>query len=213
MGNKKLEQQKIVFKKKDLPPATLSSEEFDDLLRNHFDMTIMRNRGIPKDFCERINGIPTVEKDGTEVCTVSVFKSKDMPDVMVPRKISRELLQTIKIEEEEEHKKPGRKTGLIHYKHCLYCGKQFETKRWNKKYCTKGCRFIYLYPKTKKQIIDAMRKDYKRIKERDPLKAQEIADEMERTEGKKFRDLALGNLAPFNNPKKYDKKRNIIRSE
>lgn len=76
-----------MFKKKDLPPATLSSEELDEILRNHFDMTIVRKRGIPKDFCERINGIPTVEDDGTEVCTVPVFKSNDTPDVTILRRI------------------------------------------------------------------------------------------------------------------------------
>jgi len=50
-------------------------------------MTIVRKRGIPKDFCERINGIPTVEEDGTEVCTVPVFKSNDTPDVTILRRI------------------------------------------------------------------------------------------------------------------------------
>lgn len=76
------------FKKKELPPATLSNEELDEMLREHFDMTIVRKRGIPKDFCETVGGIPSVDDDGeTPVCYVPVFKSAETPDITILRKI------------------------------------------------------------------------------------------------------------------------------
>ena len=75
------------FSKKDIPPATLTSEELDEMLREHFDMTIVRKRGIPKDFCETVGGIASVDEDGTEICYVPVFKSTETPDVTILRKI------------------------------------------------------------------------------------------------------------------------------
>lgn len=75
------------IRKKDIPPPTLTNEELDDMLREHFDMTIVRKRGVPKDFCETVGGIATIEEDGTEVCYVPVFKSAETPDVTIMRKI------------------------------------------------------------------------------------------------------------------------------
>lgn len=75
------------LKGKDIPPATLSSEELDEMLREHFDMTIVRKRGIPKDFCETVGGIASTDEDGTEICYVPVFKSTETPDVTIMRKI------------------------------------------------------------------------------------------------------------------------------
>lgn len=78
----------MVFKKKDIPPATLSNEELDTMLREHFDMKIVRKRGIPKDFCETVGGISSVDEDGeTPVCYVPVFKSAETPDITILRKI------------------------------------------------------------------------------------------------------------------------------
>lgn len=73
--------------KKDLPPATLTSDELDTMLREHFDMTIVRKRGIPKDFCDTVGGIASTEEDGTEVCYVPVFKSAETPGITVVREI------------------------------------------------------------------------------------------------------------------------------
>lgn len=75
------------FSKKDLPPATISSGELDDMLRENFDMKLVRKRGIPKDFCDTIGGMATEDDDGTPVCYVSVFKDPDIPDVTATRKI------------------------------------------------------------------------------------------------------------------------------
>lgn len=75
------------LRKKDLPPPTMSNEDLDEILREHFDMTVLRKRGIPKDFCERVGGVASVDEDGTEVCTVPVFKSNEAPDITILRKI------------------------------------------------------------------------------------------------------------------------------
>lgn len=74
-------------KKEDLPPPTLTNEELDEMLREHFDMTIVRKRGIPKDFCDTVGGVASEDADGTPVCYVPVFKSAETPDVTITRKI------------------------------------------------------------------------------------------------------------------------------
>ena len=73
--------------KKDLPPATLTNEELDEMLREHFDMKIVRKRGVPKDFCDTVGGVASEDEDGTPVCYVPVFKSAETPGITVVREI------------------------------------------------------------------------------------------------------------------------------
>lgn len=76
-----------MFKKKDMPPATLSEDELDTMLREHFDMKIVRKRGIPKDFCDTIGGVASEDEDGTPVCYVPVFKNPETPGVTIVKEI------------------------------------------------------------------------------------------------------------------------------
>lgn len=74
-------------KEKDLPPPKMTTEELDELLAEHFDGTYRRQKGIDKEFCEHIGGVPTVDEDGSQVCTVLTYKNPETPDVTVTRKI------------------------------------------------------------------------------------------------------------------------------
>lgn len=99
------------------------------------------------------------------------------------------------------HRKPRLGSPKIYKIICSLCSKEFETKRWSQKYCYDPCRPEYIYPSRKEEVILAMRTDFLRLKEINPVKAQKIADEMEIIEGEEFRDLALDGLAPFRNSK------------
>lgn len=74
-------------KEKDLPPATLTSEEFDEMLREHFDMKVVRMRGISKEDCDTIGGVVVPGEGGDSVCYVPVHKNVENPDITVIRKI------------------------------------------------------------------------------------------------------------------------------
>lgn len=100
---------------------------------------------------------------------------------------------------QKHRQSPSRKTGVVYNKHCITCGKRFLTNKPNHKYCSIECRPIY--PQTEKKIIAVMRAEFLRLKEKNPKKAQKIADEMELLEGYNFRDLALNGLAPFKSQK------------
>ena len=78
----------MVFRKKDLPPPKMSTAELDELLKERFDGEYYRKRGVDKEFCDHIGGVPTVEEDGTQVCTVLTYKSPEAPEVTVTRKIN-----------------------------------------------------------------------------------------------------------------------------
>lgn len=75
------------FSKKDLPLPTLTNDQLDDMLRENFDMKVVRKRGIPKDFCDTVGGVATEDADGIPVCYVPVFKNPDTPDITITRKI------------------------------------------------------------------------------------------------------------------------------
>jgi len=92
--------------------------------------------------------------------------------------------------------------------YCKVCGSLFESYRRDKIYCSKKCQRKASNKKraaTKKEIIADMRYHFNLLKGTNSTKAQKIADEMELLEGEEFRDLALNGLAPFRNPRKYDK--------
>jgi len=77
------------LKKKDLPLAKMSTAELDEILREHFENNqYRRQRGISKEFCDYVGGVPTVDDDGTEVCTVLTYKNPETPEVTVTRKIN-----------------------------------------------------------------------------------------------------------------------------
>jgi len=90
---------------------------------------------------------------------------------------------------------------------CKNCNKKFKTKSHLKVFCSDDCRNDYyrlgrknIYG-NKSSIIKDMRYSFNSLKEKNPVKAQKIADEMEILEGIEFRNLALNGLAPFKNRK------------
>jgi len=90
---------------------------------------------------------------------------------------------------------------------CPECGTEFMATYYLTQYCSPGCRekrqkrMRRQY--TRKGVLTDIRAEYQTLKHLNPAKAQEIANEMEITEGKGFRDTVLDGLAPYDNPGRH----------
>ena len=116
--------------------------------------------------------------------------------------------------EVEDKKKKPRKTkdGCRIVKICQACGTNFKTFRKRRQiYCSRKCYKIATknrstepleYFSTEEEIINDIRNHYEFIKQVAPLKAKELADEMESIEGPAFVEKALDGLVPFDKTKK-----------
>lgn len=96
------------------------------------------------------------------------------------------------------------------YPTCPICKKEFPTKNKRQIYCSDKCRRKKANRSwkryTKKGIIQDIQTEYQELKQRNPLIAQKIANEMDIMEGTEFRKQVLDGLAPYDNPSIYKKK-------
>ena len=91
------------------------------------------------------------------------------------------------------------KTNVIFYKKkCKICGKYFWTDNNKRVYCYNPCSHSYT-PKMKDKVlrhffIKYLKADFYKLIRDNPQKAIELSEQIEKEEGKEFKDLVLGNF-------------------
>jgi len=98
---------------------------------------------------------------------------------------------------------------IIKKQKCIICGKSFLAKSVSQKYCHHPCDYRDSERRRgvglRYDYIKAIRRDFYRLIKSNPEKALLLQKQMEKEEGKKFRDMALDGITQKDEFKKMDK--------
>ena len=109
----------------------------------------------------------------------------------IQRFCSKKCARGKKREEGQKKRELKNKSEVI----CKLCNAVFVPTHHRQRYCSKEC---YKLAKDRRRIsIKNIREDFINLTKINPIKAQQIADEMREAEGKDFRIKVLDGLAPF----------------